>query len=182
MRSSGLVSSSVAWGRTVALACLCLGALSVGAHAQQQTLPFSTPNIYGFGDPLEDIKNEALVGITGDLETFGEGQFTFIEVDGLPELGPLFNSRSCGTCHFQPALGGTGSFINEIRVRNNTRPGPVQIFASDNILRAGAQTQGSLTFFPNGVESSPLGCQLTSSKCTRSVCQNELASQTNWST
>jgi Di-haem oxidoreductase, putative peroxidase len=182
MRNSGLVYSSVAWGRTVALACLCLGALSVGAHAQQQTLPFSTPNIYGFGDPLEDIKNEALVGITGDLETFGEGQLEFIEAEVLPVLGPLFNSRSCGTCHFQPALGGTGSFINEIRVRNNTRPGPVQIFASDNMLRAGPQSQAGLVFFPNGVESSPLGCQITSPNCTLSACQQQLKTATNWAT
>jgi hypothetical protein len=103
-------------------------------------------------------------------------------VEGLPELGPLFNSRSCGTCHFQPALGGTGSFINEIRVRNNPRPGPVQIFASDNILRAGPQMQGNLVIFPNGLEASPLGCQITSPKCTRSVCQKEIATQTSWAT
>ena len=181
MRSQGLFRSSIAWGRVAGLTCACLGALTLSAQAQQ-TQPFSTPNIYGFGDPLEAIKGEALLGFTGDLATFGEGQATFIEVDGLPELGPLFNSRSCGTCHFQPALGGTGSFINEIRVRNNTRPGPVQIFASDNILRAGPQSQGNLTIFPNGVESSPLGCQITSPKCTRSSCQQELASQTTWAT
>ena len=180
MRSSG-VFRSMAWGRAAAVACACVGALSVSAYGQQ-TQPFSTPNFYGFGDPLEAIKAEAIFGATGDLQTFGEGQEAFIEVDGLPELGPLFNSRSCGTCHFQPALGGTGSFINEIRVRNNPRPGPVQIFASDNILRAGPQKQGNLVIFPNGLEASPLGCQITSPKCTRSVCQNEIATQTSWAT
>ena len=181
MRSMGVFRSSMAWWRATALACSCVGVLALSAQAQS-TQPFSTPNIYGFGDPLDAIKAEALLGLTGDLATFGEGQATFIEVDGLPELGPLFNSRSCGTCHFQPALGGTGSFINEIRVRNNTRPGPVQIFASDNILRAGPQSQGSLTIFPNGLEASPLGCQITSPNCNRSAFQIELASQTTWAT
>jgi cytochrome c553 len=171
----------VLWGRSAALAVVLVSAVTVRAQAQQ-TQPFSTPNLYGFGDPLEAVKVEALLGLTGDLQAFGVGQSTFIEVDSLPTLGPLFNSRSCATCHFQPAMGGSGSFINEIRIRNNPRPGPLQIFASDNILRAGPQSQGSMTIFPNGLESSPLGCQITSPNCTRSACQNELATQTNWAT
>jgi CxxC motif-containing protein (DUF1111 family) len=168
-------------GRATALACVCIGALALSAHAQSSQ-PFSTPNIYGFGDPLDGIKGEALLGATGDLADFGAGQATFIEVESLPELGPVFNSRACGTCHFQPALGGSGAFINEIRVRNNPRPGPVQIFASDNILRAGPQSQGRLTIFPNGLESSPLGCQLTSPSCKLSTCQQEIAAQTGFVT
>jgi hypothetical protein len=181
MRSLGLIRSCAVLGQTVAVACACVGALAVSARAQT-TQPFSTANIYGFGDPLEGIKLEAMFGLTNDLADFGAGQTNFIEVETLPELGPLFNSRSCGGCHFQPALGGSGAFINEIRVRNNTRPGPVQIFASDNILRAGPQSQGGLTIFPNGVESSPLGCQLTSPSCRPSVCQNEIAWQTGFAT
>ncbi|HXQ22788.1 MAG TPA: di-heme oxidoredictase family protein, partial [Candidatus Acidoferrales bacterium] len=97
-------------------------------------------------------------------------------------LGPIFNSRSCGACHFQPAVGGSGEFINEIRVRNNNAGGPVHIFASDNILRGGPQTQGTLTFFENGLESSPLGCQITSPGCNYSACQVEEATRTTFST
>src|SRR5439155_9966083 len=82
-------------------------------------------SLSGFGNPL--------LMAPDDLAVFSTGQETFIELESLPQLGPLFNSRSCATCHFQPALGGSGSFINEIRIRNNTRPGPLQIFASDNI-------------------------------------------------
>ncbi|HUI24463.1 MAG TPA: di-heme oxidoredictase family protein [Candidatus Kryptonia bacterium] len=155
--------------------------LCATAHAQV-TQPFSTTNLFGFGDPLEGIKNEARVGLTGDLETFGAGQTTFIEVDSLPELGPIFNSRSCGACHFAPALGGSGSFINEVRVRNNTAGGPVHIFAADNILRAGPQLQGTLTIFPNGLESTPLGCQITSPGCAQSACQVEEAARTTFAT
>jgi hypothetical protein len=58
----------------------------------------------------------------------------------LPSLGPVFNSVSCAGCHSQPAVGGGGLFINEIRVRNNTAPGPVHIFAVDNMLRGGPQS------------------------------------------
>ncbi|HVO27259.1 MAG TPA: di-heme oxidoredictase family protein [Candidatus Margulisiibacteriota bacterium] len=181
MHATSLLRSRGYWGRTVALTATCVGVLAFGAQAQMSQ-PFSTPNLYGFGDPFEAIKALALKGNTQDLETFGEGQATFIEVDSLPKLGPLFNSRSCATCHFQPAMGGSGSFINEIRIRNNSRPGPLQIFASDNILRAGPQTQGSMTIFPNGLESSPLGCQITSPSCARSTCQDILASDTHWST
>lgn len=163
------------------LAVALVTALAPSAHAQV-TQPFSISNLFGFGDPLEGIKAQARFGFTGDLQTFGQGQSTFIEVDSLPELGPIFNSRSCGSCHFQPALGGSGSFINEVRVRNNTAGGPVHIFASDNILRAGPQTQGAQTIFPNGLESTPLGCQITSPNCVQSACQAEEATRTTFAT
>jgi hypothetical protein len=96
-----------------------VGALALSAQAQQ-TQPFSTPNIYGFGDPLEAIKGEAALGFTADLATFGEGQATFIEVDGLPELGPLFNSQSCGTCH-SPTGARRNGILHQRDPRRNSR-------------------------------------------------------------
>ena len=83
MRSLGLIRSCALLGRTVALACACVGALAVSARAQT-TQPFSTANIYGFGDPLEGIKLEAMFGLTNDLADFGAGQTNFIEVETLP--------------------------------------------------------------------------------------------------
>jgi Di-haem oxidoreductase, putative peroxidase len=77
-----------------------------------------------------------------DLQLFVTGHFQFTEVDDLPRLGPLFNARSCAECHFQPALGGSGQTINELRIRDSTTGGPLHIFAADNILRGGAQKQG----------------------------------------
>jgi hypothetical protein len=53
---------------------------------------------------------------------------------------------------------------------------------ADNILRLGPQTQGILTIFPTGVESTPLGCQITSPNCARSICQNEEATRTTFAT
>jgi len=133
----------------------------------------------GYGEPLAAL---LLPQNASDLQLFVAGQFQFAEVEDIPRIGPIFNSRSCGSCHFQPAVGGSGGFINEVRVRNNTAGGPVHIFAVDNALRAGPQTQGSTTIFANGVESTPLGCQITSPKCNKSPCQREEASRTTFKT
>ena len=158
-------------------------ALIIASPARAQfNIPTTITNLSGFGIPLDGILVEAAQGHNDDLATFADGQLTFTEVDSLPELGPIFNSRSCGACHFQPALGGSGQFINEVRVRNNTAGGPLHIFASDNILRAGPQKQGTTTIFPAGLESTPLGCQITAPKCTQSVCQTEEASRTTFVT
>ena len=158
-------------------------ALIIASPARAQfNIPTTITNLSGFGIPLDGILVEAAQGHNDDLATFADGQLTFTEVDSLPELGPIFNSRSCGACHFQPALGGSGQFINEVRVRNNTAGGPLHIFASDNILRAGPQKQGTTTIFPAGLESTPLGCQITSPRCTQSTCQTEEANRTTFAT
>jgi len=73
-------------------------------------------------------------------------------------------------------------FINEIRVRNNTQPGPVHIFAVDNFLRNGPQQQGKTSIFQQGVEAEPLGCQITVPGCQWSECQQEEAAKTTFST
>ncbi len=134
-------------------------------------------NLDGFGAPLPGL---ALNG--SDLNTFATGQMNFKEVETLPQMGPIMNGVSWAGCHSQPAIGGGGLFINEIRVRNNTQPGPVHIFAVDNFLRNGAQTQGNTTIFPQGIEAEPLGCQITVPGCQLSPCQQEEAAKTTFST
>ncbi len=132
--------------------------------------PSAVVYVSGFGMPLAallDPQNAA------DLQLFADGQADFLEVEELPLIGPLFNSRSCGSCHFQPALGGSGAFINEMRVRDNTASGPLHIFASDNMLRGGPQSQGPFTIFGDGLVATPIGCQITSPKCRKSRCQRE---------
>lgn len=135
----------------------------------------AAPTLSGFGAPLSGI-------LGGDLSAFAAGQVDFIDAETLPALGPIFNSRECGACHFQPALGGGGAFINEVRIRNNPGGGPLHIFANDNILRLGPQTQGESTIFENGVEATPLGCQMTHSGCAQSACQLEEAQRTTFTT
>ncbi len=86
--------------------------------------PSPTPvpvNLYGFGAPLPAVAQSS-----ADMQIFATGQINFKEVETLPQVGPIFNGVSCAGCHSQPAIGG-GLFIDEIRVRNNTAPGPVHI-------------------------------------------------------
>ena len=123
-------------------------------RAQTQSPPNYPINLDGFGAPLPAVANSL-----SDLSTFATGQLNFKEIEQMPQLGPLFNGTTCTGCHSQPATGGGGLFINEIRVRNNTAPGPVHIFAVDNMLRNGPQSQGATPIFAKGVTAEPLGCQ-----------------------
>jgi len=134
-------------------------------------------NLSGFGSPLPAVAYNA-----SDLQIFATGQISFKEVETLPQIGPVFNGVSCAGCHSQPAIGGGGLFINELRVRNNTAPGPVHIFAVDNMLRSGPQSEGGTAIFTEGVRAEPIGCQLTVAGCQPSVCQQEEKERTTFST
>ena len=131
----------------------------------------------GFGAPLPAIARDPT-----DRQIFAAGQLNFKEIETLPQIGPVFNGVSCAGCHSQPAIGGAGLFINEIRVRDATGPGPVHIFAADNMLRQGPQSQGGTPIFPSGIEAEPLGCQLTAPGCQLSPCQAEEAAKATFST
>ena len=134
-------------------------------------------NLNGFGAPLPGVAQNG-----SDLTTFATRQINFKEVETLPQVGPVMNGVSCAGCHSQPAIGGGGLFINEVRVRNNTQPGPLHIFAVDNFLRNGPQTQGNTTIFPQGIEAEPLGCQITAPGCELSPCQQAEAAKSTFST
>jgi len=169
--------------RMFVVAAVVAGLALVGAarpvHAVSNT---DVVNLSGFGDPLPQILGEVAFGVTQRFEQFADGQLDFVEVEAIPEGGPIFNSKSCGACHFQPAVGGSGSFINEVRIRKNPGGGPLHIFANDNVLRLGPQKQGNLTIFPTGVVATPIGCQITSPACTRSTCQLQEAARTTFTT
>ncbi|MBI3782140.1 MAG: hypothetical protein HY270_01945 [Deltaproteobacteria bacterium] len=170
---------NTAWLGAAALLLLARGAIST-ASAQGPPPPPPPPanNISGFGMPFAELLQSQNAA---DLQLFANGQASFIQVEELPRVGPIFNSRSCGSCHFQPALGGSGAFINEVRVRNNTAGGPLHIFASDNMLRGGPQQQGPFTVFENGLTATPIGCQITSPRCAKSRCQREEMRRTTFS-
>ena len=169
--------------KAVAAAVMVAGLLALGQDARGE-IPLVTDvtNLSGFGGPLLAVTNEVARGHSANFALFAAGQIDFAEVETLPTVGPIFNNRSCGGCHFQPALGGSGGSINEVRIRNNTAGGPLHIFANDNILRLGPQNQGGVTVFPTGVEATPLGCQITHPSCQKSACQKEEAARTTFST
>src|ERR1700683_5077745 len=146
-------------------------------RASTQPPPNYPITLDAFGAPLP-----AVASSNHDLTIFATGQLNFKEIEELPQLGPLFNGTTCTGCHSQPATGGGGLFINEIRVRNNTDPGPVHIFAVDNMMRTGAQSQGGTPIFATGIAAEPLGCQITVPGCQLSACQQEEASRTTFNT
>ena len=147
---------------------------TASSTASQASVPI---NLDGFGAPSLGLAQNG-----SDLGVFATGQMNFKEIEKLPQVGPVMNGVSCAGCHSQPSMGGGGLFINEIRVRNNSDPGPVHIFAVDNFLRNGPQTQGKATIFPQGVEAEPLGCQITAPGCQLSPCQQEEVAKTTFST
>jgi hypothetical protein len=134
-------------------------------------------NFDGFGAPLPSVAKSV-----PDLAAFATGQLNFKQIQTTPQLGPLFNGTSCAGCHSLPAIGGGSLIVNEIRVRDDPVPGPVQVFAVDNMLRNGPQTQGGTPIFSNGMTAEPLGCQMTAPGCQLSGCQQEEASNTTFST
>ncbi len=133
----------------------------------------------GFGEPLPEIAHAGTRN--PDLINFSDAQQVFKQVFNLPVLGPLFNNRSCAACHWQPAMGGSGEAISEIRVRDNPSGGPVHLFAADNCLRGGAQQQGGTTVFAAGLMSMPLGCQISDPNCQLSPCQQQELTATTFS-
>jgi len=147
------------------------------ANRRASTQPNYPINLNGFGAPLPAVAKSI-----PDLAIFATGQLNFKEIDSIPELGPLFNGTTCSGCHSQPSMGGGGLFINEIRVRNNADPGPVHIFAVDNMLRSGSQWQGVTPIFTAGVTAEPLGCQITVPGCQLSACQQEEVLHTTFNT
>src|SRR5580698_2245635 len=57
----------------------------------------------------------AVAGLSPALmAVFTTGQTNFEEVETVPQggLGPRFNSNSCSSCHFQPAVGGSAPASN----------------------------------------------------------------------
>jgi hypothetical protein len=150
--------------------------LSIGLFGNP-TVFAQAVGISDFGQPLPAIVHAGPDNV--DRQIFLQAQTVFKQIFNLPVLGPLFNNRGRAACHWQPAMGGSGEAISEVRVRDNPGSGPVHLFAADNCLRAGAQQQGSNSVFTAGLMSMPLGCQISDPNCTLSPCQKaELAATT----
>ena len=72
--------------------------------------PARDPGVRG-GPPAA---GEPLAGLRpGEVEYFFAGQEEFEEAEDIAEgMGPRMNLDSCGSCHLQPALGGTSPALN----------------------------------------------------------------------
>jgi hypothetical protein len=166
-------------GFLVRVPCLLMAMLCALCRVAQAQAAPATP-VSGLGQPLPAIAHEGPHG--PDLAAFLAGHAAFKKPLSLPELGPLFNNRACIACHWGPAIGGSGEFMSEIRVRDDPTGGPVHMFAADNILRGGVQSQGNTSVFTAGLMSMPIGCPITSPGCIPSPCQTEEMARTTFST
>jgi len=73
-------------------------------RAQHDPGPRSGPA--GAGNPVAGISPD-------ELRFFNSGADQFAEVEAVADgLGPTFNGDACGTCHSQPAVGGTSPSVN----------------------------------------------------------------------
>jgi len=85
-----------------------------------------------------DGAGTAIAGLTADeSEMFTVGKADFASVEEVDEgLGPRMNLDSCGTCHSQPATGGTSPAVNP-QVAFATKDGGANQFPSAVIFSGG---------------------------------------------
>jgi CxxC motif-containing protein (DUF1111 family) len=93
------------------LVALSLATLLFAGMAFAQTDPGVRQGAAGAGQPFASVSANA-----NDLAFFQTGLAQFNETQTVtgdnPGLGPRFNSNGCGSCHSQPAIGGTGPAVN----------------------------------------------------------------------
>jgi len=139
---------------------LALTALSIDAAllGQGRQRPYASP---GSGSSASDPGVRAgdvqvgapLPGLSaGELQFFQDGLARFIQVDSVTGtlsgepgtgLGPAFNSNSCGSCHAQPAIGGSSPSTTQYP---NIGPNPQMTIAND----AGATNSIPYFMSPDG--------------------------------
>jgi len=95
--------TSTGWSRALALAVLAsveaLGTAGCGPTQQQDDARATSVEQALLGDALPDTNGAAFSAASSNFSA------TENAVDGS---GPIFNSRACGTCHQNGALGGAG--------------------------------------------------------------------------
>jgi CxxC motif-containing protein (DUF1111 family) len=109
--------------------------------------------VAGAGGPLASV---AANNPANSLAFFNHGQEAFEDVNsvsgtvaGEPDagLGPRYNSRSCGACHAQPAIGGTAPALNP-QVGDATADGAQNAIPSF-ISQSGPVREARFPFFFN---------------------------------
>lgn len=92
------------------LAFVWCASVLIGIPMEAQTDPGVRGGAAGAGGALSSVAADSPSGI---LRFFNDGQTRFQKVDAVPDgLGPRYNSRSCASCHAQPAVGGSSPATN----------------------------------------------------------------------
>jgi CxxC motif-containing protein (DUF1111 family) len=120
----------------------------VAAKAFGQTDPGVRGGAPGAGHPLPSVASNNPPPI---LSFFDAGVVEFSEVEEISDgLGPRFNSRSCGGCHAQPALGGSSPAVNP-QVADATAEGAQNTVPSFIDLNGPVREARFIYFNTNGV-------------------------------
>jgi CxxC motif-containing protein (DUF1111 family) len=148
---------------TKAVVLLCL--LSFALPAFPQTDPGLRGGTPSAGGPLASVASDMPPTI---LSFFTDGQTRFVTTDSVAGmisgetgfgLGPRYNSRSCGRCHSQPAIGGSSPATNP-QVADATADGATNTVPSF-ILSNQAVKEARFVFFTdasgNPITTSPNG-------------------------
>jgi CxxC motif-containing protein (DUF1111 family) len=88
-------------------AVLLCAVMLCGIFAQAQSDPGPRGGTVGAGNPIAGLSADQLRFFTNAVNQFTEVQNVQDPSPGNGGLGPTFNSNSCGSCHSQPAIGGT---------------------------------------------------------------------------
>ena len=64
------------------------------------------------GNPVQGLSSQQILFFQNGLSQFNELEGVALPSPGNGGLGPAFNSNSCGSCHSQPAAGGTSPNAN----------------------------------------------------------------------
>jgi CxxC motif-containing protein (DUF1111 family) len=124
------------WGRTSVAAGFAIAAFSVAVLGQPQSggSTVSDPGVrageVAVGQPLATLSAAQLQFFQDGLARFNQVDSVSGTIAGEPGagLGPGFNSNSCGSCHAQPAVGGTSPSASEYP---NIGPNPQVQAAAD---------------------------------------------------
>ncbi len=97
--------------KSMSVMSLILALLFFAGMAFAQTDPGVQGGNRGTGAPFASVAGNANDNafFTTGLAQFNENQTV---TGDNPGLGPRFNSTGCGSCHAQPAVGGTGAAVN----------------------------------------------------------------------
>src|SRR6267154_5116814 len=89
----------------------------------------------GAGNPIQGLTPQQIVFFQNGLSQFNELEDVTLNGPGDGGLGPTFNSNSCGSCHSQPAPGGTSPSANAYpNVGQNPQSTVGQLMAGSNTI------------------------------------------------
>ena len=96
--------------RSLSLLILMLAFALGTAYAQVD--PGPRGGTIGAGTPIAGLSTDQMRFFQTSLSQFTEVEGVTLTSPGNGGLGPTFNSNSCGSCHSQPATGGTSPSMN----------------------------------------------------------------------